>query len=384
MLVCMLLCAAGACAAPTAEDLASDYDEALRILEEYNSFLPIIRERHPEYDALCAQKREDLIARNCSVRGLYFILNDLFRALGYPAHLSMVDPGLFSTARLQIRQGIFEEDSYAYNLYTDEQTAAVYAAMGAAGDDSDGSDPGDKYTPQVTYDRNRKLLRIRFKSFKHELIERDRNAVIDACRAYPDARHIVFDICGNTGGNEMYWVDNLVAPFGEEVSWRKQVWFSDNKLTRAYGYMDGAEPVAFGEDSTAPAFVAELGLTYSNSWTNSITIPEDPDRIIHTDAKRWVLTDEGTFSAADSFAGFCKGTKWATLVGRQTLGDGAGGSPLTVRLPKTGLLLRFSAVAGANADGTLNAFAGTVPDIPCKPREFPYDTLLRIIDSGRY
>ena len=75
---------------------------------------------------------------------------------------------------------------------------------------------------------------------------------------------------------------------------------------------------------------------------------------------------------------------WATIIGKRTKGDGGAIRPFLVRLPKTGLLMRFTAVVSANEDGSLNTLYGTSPDVPSKPSESAYDTLLRLIDSGSY
>ncbi len=94
-----------------------------------------------------------------------------------------------------------------------------------------------------------------------------------------------------------------------------------------------------------------------------------------------MLTDERVFSAADGFAEFCRQTNWATVVGRRTNGDGGGVPPYLLRLPETGLLMQFTAVATSNREGELNTFYGTNPDILPKPSESPRDAVLRIIDA---
>ena len=57
------------------------------------------------------------------------------------------------------------------------------------------------------------------------------------------------------------------------------------------------------------------------------------------------------------------------VVGTRTRGDGDGVAPYLVRLPETGLLVRFSTTTCANEDGTLNTVTGHAPDFMCKPKE---------------
>lgn len=327
---------------------------------------------------MCAEYRERVRERCRSAGDLQNRLAALFARLGNPGHLSMIDAEGFREYVYVAEQGVYGKDAPEYRLLHDEKTRAAYAAMAPAALDE--ADWTSRYTPYVDWDPDRGLLYIRLPSFRPEIMARDRDVLTDALRAHPDAKHIAFDICGNGGGSDYYWADLLVAPFGETVSYEKTVYFRENALTRDYGYMEGAVPVSSLDDAEVPAFVGELDLTHTR--TDAITIGRAGEgRTIHTNTKRWVLTDEYVYSAADGFAGFCKQTGWATLIGRRTRGDGGSASPCLIRLPETGLLMRFTVTADANSEGRLNTFYGTIPDIPSKPSETPYDTLLRVIDG---
>ncbi len=378
VVLCILAWPAGICAEPPDSDYLSDYDEALRITEEWNPFIRIIRSTVENYNALCAEERELVRTRCRSAEDLRVMLSELFARIGNPGHLSMLDAAAYREYLHIMEQGIYGEGSPESLLLTDPLTEATYAGMHY--DDPAAEDWSGRYLPYVTYDGERDLLYIRIQSFRHELIERDRNVLADALRVHPKTKHIVFDICGNGGGSDYYWADLLVAPFGEKVSYEKRVFFRDNELIRNYGYMEEAIPLSELDREDVPAFAEELGLTHMQSGTIVIE-PAEENRTIRSDARRWVLIDEYVYSAADGFAGFCKQTGWATLVGRRTKGDGGSDAPVLVRLPKTGLLMRFSATANANQEGTLNAFYGTSPDYPSKPFERVYDTVLRIIDA---
>ncbi|WP_081673512.1 S41 family peptidase [Butyrivibrio sp. FC2001] len=101
--------------------------------------------------------------------------------------------------------------------------------------------------------------------------------------------------------------------------------------------------------------------------------------MIDRDIKKWVLTSNNVFSASEIFVCFCKATGWAKLVGRKTLGDGLGTTPVMLVLPDSGLLIRFSGGVGENPDGSINAVAGTNPDIMCIKDETPLDRCLEEI-----
>ena len=103
---------------------------------------------------------------------------------------------------------------------------------------------------------------------------------------------------------------------------------------------------------------------------------------METSARRWVLIDGGVYSSADKFACFCRSTGWATLVGTRTSGDGMGATPVLILLPESGLLVRFSVMAGENPDGSINAAAGTAPDLLCIRDVLPLNRCLEEIRGG--
>ena len=53
----IVFCSAAAYSEIVNEDLLSDYDDALRCLEEYNPCLPVIRQQYPDYDVLGEEYR---------------------------------------------------------------------------------------------------------------------------------------------------------------------------------------------------------------------------------------------------------------------------------------------------------------------------------------
>ena len=377
--LCVLVCSA-ACAEPAGGGFLADFDTAVRYLEEYNPFLPVIRQQVPGFDALCAEAREKVRTSCSSAETLYRILSDLFARIGNPGHLSMIDrEHYWNYVWLAEARGRFA-DGPATRLLDESRTCGLYNVQGRP-EETDEPDLENWKPVSVSYDPGRKMLYICIRSFSEMLMERDRDLLFTAFRDHPDAEHIVFDICGNSGGSDYYWEDLLVAPFGETVTYSNRAFFTDNQLTEDYGLMEAAVPVSTLGSEEIPAFVEDLGLTHTLSWTRSVIPPEDGSRTVRSGAKRWVLTDERVFSAADGFAEFCRQTNWATVVGRRTRGDGGGIPPYLLRLPETGLLMQFTAVATSNREGELNTFYGTNPDILPKPSESPHDAVLRIIDT---
>ena len=98
----------------------------------------------------------------------------------------------------------------------------------------------------------------------------------------------------------------------------------------------------------------------------------------------WLLVGPMVYSASESFSVFCQSTGFATLVGRQTGGDGIGAlDPILMRLPNSGILIQFTMMYGLNPDGSSSEEAGTAPDILSPAGEPALVTALRAIQKAR-
>ena len=387
-LVFMAACAAAETGCPPEEDAAvkrawssgeftEDYLALWQSLYDNYPFFPVLEQQGTDPAALETEYLSHV--RTCGDLDAYCrIIRELFFRMGNTAHLELLDAGRYEQYRSLIRDGIVTPDSPAYQLVTDRQTAATYGLMAA---------PQDTYTEQAasaswSYDAENRILILRIPTFRQEAIERDAGMLTGAAWEHPDMRHIIFDIRGNTGGSALYWMDNLVAPFGKAYLYRERLYYALTPLNRLNGLDRDAEPLSRADDSL-PDFVKELGFTHSAD--NVFPIPRETyeGETVSCDADRWVLTDGAVFSAADSFVSFCKQSGFATVVGTRTRGDGDGVAPCLIRLPATGLLVRFSTTTCANEDGSLNAVTGHAPDIPCKPKETAMDACLRLIGVKR-
>jgi C-terminal processing protease CtpA/Prc len=102
------------------------------------------------------------------------------------------------------------------------------------------------------------------------------------------------------------------------------------------------------------------GSYYVCSNTDTI-MPNNP---IPFKGKIFVLINEWVVSASDDFAYFCKTSKWATVAGVRTMGDGGNlAEPTLFMLPNSGIVIAHPSVVGLNDDGSFNFETRTVPDI---------------------
>ena len=342
------------------DELENSYPYLAYLRDDMNIDLDEIRARYAK-EAEAAADEDDFAQ----------ILQKMFSELNNFAHLDLVTPEMYQGyyyAYVYDNNYVFDrmpfteilQDSRISKIYVKPETPEEHIL-----------EIKDLYPDVwVQYYTDCNALYLRIPSFAHELIERDGIVINDALAKYPETKNIIFDITNNAGGSDYYWERNLVAPLGGSYSVSYRSYFKKSDITdRYYGDYESND---IPDD--APEWVAQLGLDrcFENRWT----LPEEKSE--EKDIKKWVLTSENVYSAADKFVNFCKQTGWATVVGTRTSGDGLQSTPILLLLPDSGLLVRFSAIAGENPGGNMNA-AGTMPDIVCVKNENALDRCLEII-----
>ena len=367
----------------TKKELLADYDALWEMLEEDYLYFPLLERQGVNIESLKTSTRQQLEDRIVNVNGFYYLLNNMFGKMQFFAHLSIVDPEVLDVYQKYLGAGDSLSNGWQ-KTFQNPQTQTIYGYLKSTSKDTPDDVTNSYREPDASYDVQRKAVTFVVTSFSDAVLERDRDFIGDYLTSLGDVEieHIIFDISGNVGGNDIYWQNNIVAPFGGTYEWTNYLYLRDTELTRSYFFDDyDPQPVSSVTDHTPPSFVQELELTHviqdRFQLTNDAVLGENV-----LTAKRWVIIDNRVYSSADSFSVFCKATGWATLVGQTTLGDGQGVSPVLIVLPNTGLLVRFSALAAETPDGTLNVVAGIEPDIPVNPQlTTARDAIDRLIDE---
>ena len=364
----------------TTEQLLEDYDYLWTALEENYVFFPILEQQGIDIAAIQTDTRNLIQNQVPDVSTFYETLRQMFLKCNHFAHLNVVSKDVYdSMARYYCAEG--QEDSGWKDALEKANVRRFYENAPANASEQTAPNSAVSETIFAEYDDQRKTIIITIRSFAQEKLQQDQQYLQDFFQSHAEdeVRDIVFDITHNRGGSTLYWNENIVAPFGGSYTWGTWLYVRDTALTRQYLADEQAyQPMEqLPEDHPAPEFVSELGLTdfchYTECLNSDATLPDN----LRT-AKRWVLVDDAVYSAAESFAYFCKKTGWATLVGTATDGDGLGVTPVMIDLPNTGILVRFSAQAGENPDGTCNTERGTMPDYACGRFEAPIAAFARV------
>ncbi|MCX7903406.1 MAG: S41 family peptidase [Caloramator sp.] len=206
-----------------------------------------------------------------------------------------------------------------------------------------------------------KIAYLKVWSFAHNYVERDKEGIYSFFKSIKDYPFLIIDIRGNGGGSEGYYMENIVPPLIKEPL-----------STQFYCLYRGDYIKKFLKSrkiKTRPIEKLPNGLKYPEEtkklFTSFLDSREEikPKNPVGFKGKIFLLVDDYVYSSAEAFAAFCKATKFATLVGTTTGGDGIGMDPAVVALPNSGLLIRFPLDMGLNPDGTSNEEYHTQPDV---------------------
>ena len=358
---------AGPSSAPAEEQgpYSADYELLWEALETDYPYLDYLRGKGVDVDRIRESYAEQ-VRQAQDADEFAAILGRMFLAMQNTAHLWVVSR---------------EDFPYFYSAYmeyidpwreTVEAAAqAGYYSLSTESGSPDGNGLGYLPPVKVTWYADCSTLCITVRTFAHEAVERDRDVIWQAIAQYPDAENIVFDISNNSGGDTGYWMANIVAPFGEDQAFGLRMYYRDSPRNRLYvdAIVDAffAESLPLEEVEAPAAWAEELGL--DSVLVHDLPIPGEPK--IQSNAKRWVIVNGVVYSSAEAFVCFCKSTGWATVIGTQTGGDGVGFDPALLLLPNSGLLVRFSIVAGESPGGGMN-IEGTAPDVELKTGSIGY------------
>lgn len=196
----------------------------------------------------------------------------------------------------------------------------------------------------------------------------------------------IIDIRGNTGGSDMYWNSGIVDPnVNKDMSYDVYSLVKGDvcrKYINDFGKPRGekCEDISKLPLESFPKLKMEDILNNQYFYKLNFSIPRPNNGALFT-GRFWLLVDENCYSSSESFAIFCKNTGFATIVGENTGGDGAGINPIVFCLPNSGICLRFSAMNGLNMDGSCNEEYGTTPDYLIENGEDALEKCLDVIKS---
>lgn len=357
-------------------DYLEDYDYLCSMIESEFVFLPLLEEQGIDYEAIKAQRRKQIDSQDMNLERFYGCLWGMTADLQNQAHFSVMQPEMYFYL-----VGSGEESfSGAYReILFDSKAMDAYTTLMSENSSTQQGSNAQIHEVKAQYIEDYHMVLFRIPTFEDGGIQIDENTIMDELNHFSDKpiEHIVFDITGNGGGQYPYWTDDIVTPFGGEFYWRQRLYYRSSDYTNNQLEIrrSGVETL---DDTTEEISDSLKKIGLDSVIDNNVLLCDSEET--YPDAKRWLLVDEGVYSAADAFAAFCKDTGWATVVGRKTRGDGSA-KRIMVELPNTGLIVEFSVMTTLNEKGEPNVLCGTYPDFPAKKEESVQQALYRFIDS---
>lgn len=196
--------------------------------------------------------------------------------------------------------------------------------------------------------------------------------------------HIIVDVRGNLGGYNDYWMRNIVAPNIKEVLEIQNIGLY-NETPQNAPFLHYYASSTYEEDLAEMKKEGELPDVMIRWNLRERELPELPE-LVEDDVKQlkkafqetlrvapteetplfsgkfWILVDEKSYSASEYLVSFAKRTGFATVVGRESGGDGSCVVTIYNQLPESGLVLRYNVLYGLNSDGSCSEDRATRPD----------------------
>lgn len=204
---------------------------------------------------------------------------------------------------------------------------------------------------------------LKISQMNGERVEEDGKEIRKFYEEVKDYNKLIIDIRGNSGGDDLYWMKNVIEPLTKEKISVGNYIFTRGNYGKPFYKARGMKqsPISKLDKNILENFPQEIKMDFDYYHISNRTIqPKNP---IDFDGKIYLLVDKGVYSSSESFAAFCKDSGFATLVGTTTGGDGIGIDPLFFSLPNSGIVIRFSSLLALNGDWTINEEVQTTPDI---------------------
>lgn len=353
-------------------DAISDYEYMWKVLDENYPFLGMAERKYGlSMDALKENYLEQIEAlgkERVDFCDYYEIMQGCIGKFKGLAHLSIYTPYSYQYSVAQ-ESNIIKNDleQWYSDLYQDPKVKERYNFLSRRYK-VDLKERNEETESNLMFKEIRDdIAYIKINSFESEYILKDQYKLSEWFNENAQKKHIIIDITGNSGGNDLYWKNLIIAPnIDKKLSYNSFYITPYGEETREQFRLCG-----IGSEDLNPNLDDLLKLPRVNiddlsearfyGLRHTFVLPANEKKVCN--GQFYLLVDNMVYSAADGFAAFCKATKFATIIGENTRGDGNGINVFELKLPNSGLILRFRAMNPINPDGSSSVEYGTTPDV---------------------
>lgn len=193
-------------------------------------------------------------------------------------------------------------------------------------------------------------------------ISEDMDKIADYLKNIQNYDSLIIDIRDNLGGSDEYW-KSLVSIITDKTYSTKGYLFLNNESTNMNSYIKNFD-FNFKPIAELPSDIRKIAPGYINNLKgfDEINLKVSGKAKYPFKGKIYVLVNDQVFSGAETFSIFCRDTKFATLVGSETLGDGGVSNPLCISLKYSGLIAIISSNMFMSKDGIVDEENPVQPD----------------------
>jgi len=210
--------------------------------------------------------------------------------------------------------------------------------------------------------QNGEIAIMKIQSFNYQRIEKDKEKIFSFFKKIENCKYLIIDIQENSGGSVKYWKENIVERLiNNTVVYTSIPVIKDGPVNRYFYESFFAKALLLNKTEVLQKIPDELlNDAHYIKYEKDTILPHAP---VNFNGQIFLLVSKKVFSSAEGFAQFCKTTRWATVAGERTGGDGIGSDPALIILPESGILMSFPSLVGLNHNGSLNSEEKTIPDI---------------------
>ncbi|RDY24605.1 peptidase S41 [Romboutsia maritimum] len=213
-------------------------------------------------------------------------------------------------------------------------------------------------------------------------IKKDMKTILDYIKTLDNHKTLIIDIRGNRGGNDVYWKEIVSNISNQDIKTKGFSLFRGKSKVINY-YIKAKNIKLTSIDKLPESVIKNAPNEVSEKFSGFLEL-ENTIKTNHSSKFKgniYLLVDEQVFSSAESFAVFCKDTKFATLVGNTTGGGGGGYGPVLFNLKNSGLIVRINSDMFLTRNGICDEEFKVTPDFLLKndkrTKEFKDDNCIK-------
>lgn len=198
---------------------------------------------------------------------------------------------------------------------------------------------------------------------KNGSIEKDLDMIGDYINTLGNHKALIIDIRENLGGSDRYWQGIASKLIKDDIRVNGyRIYRNDSEIIKKYTdakniKLQPIKKLPINVKNNAPDETLEKFSDFENTLYDLKSNPN-----LKFKGNIYLIVDEKVYSSSEAFAIFCKETKFATLIGQTTGGDGGVIDPVLFNLKNSGLIVRMSSCMYLNKDGICDEEFKTIPD----------------------